>query len=438
MRKGSAWLGLTLLGAIWVAAAADRALAAGWLERAGLKRSPMQAPTSPLGGSQYGAWTAGGSRQNGWFANMKASVTQSAPVQGLKKTLAGEPKPRKPSQPAAMWKSYKTGDSTVSSKPDQEPDAQLHTSLAKLQEKTGNAKGAEVQYQKALAKDAKYLEALLGLARLRDRQGQSAEAVELYLKATRNHPREAAAFNDLGLCYARQQKFNESVAALRQAIKLKPRGQLYRNNLATVLVELGRTDEAVRELEVVYAPAIAHYNVGCLLGEKADFGKAHEHFSQALAYDPSLVEARRWVELLAQRDDAPTRDALAQLPPEATLPATTRGTQNAQHSERQDVNEPAPRERAPLSPSHPSARANGRSVTIDIVEQPSRDGGKLPGEVDMRSSEPWHALPPPTPEMLDRAAESGFDSQVGAMGSQWNAPRGPAGRGGAYFAPSRY
>ena len=56
---------------------------------------------------------------------------------------------------------------------------------------------------------------------------------------------------------------------LRQAVKLEPKRKLYRNNLATVLVDMGRTDEAWDELSSVHTPAVAHYNLGYLLYQGA-------------------------------------------------------------------------------------------------------------------------------------------------------------------------
>ena len=49
----------------------------------------------------------------------------------------------------------------------------------------------------------------------------------------------------LGLCLHRQGKLNESVTVLREAVRLQPDRKLYRNNLATVLVEAGQLDDAL-------------------------------------------------------------------------------------------------------------------------------------------------------------------------------------------------
>ena len=53
-----------------------------------------------------------------------------------------------------------------------------------------------------------------------------------------------------------------------KAVELQPDRELYRNNIATVLVEVGRSDEAVRQIAAVYGEPIAHYNVGVLLQQQ--------------------------------------------------------------------------------------------------------------------------------------------------------------------------
>ena len=48
-------------------------------------------------------------------------------------------------------------------------------------------------------------------------------------------------------------------------MRATPNSQLYRNNLAALLVESNRPDDAVTILSEAYGPAVAHYNVGYLL-----------------------------------------------------------------------------------------------------------------------------------------------------------------------------
>jgi tetratricopeptide (TPR) repeat protein len=129
---------------------------------------------------------------------------------------------------------------------------------------------------------------LLGYAHLLDRQGKLAEATHYYQQAALHHPEDATARNDLGLCYARRGMLNESVVELAKAIELQPQKQLYRNNIATVFVEMGRPQQALQHLMATEQPAVAHYNLACLLHQRGQSQVAAQHFAQAAQLDPSL------------------------------------------------------------------------------------------------------------------------------------------------------
>ncbi|MEX2119363.1 MAG: tetratricopeptide repeat protein [Pirellulales bacterium] len=195
------------------------------------------------------------------------------------------------------------------------PDPDFYVSVARLHEQSNKIPLAKEFYGRALALDENHLGAILGMARLHDRQGQLPEATGLYLEATRRHPKDAAALNDLGICYARQRMFNESASALARAVEAQPKKPLYRNNLATVLVELGRVDEALVHLKAVHGAAVAHYNTGFLLNRRGELQQALDQFALAARHDPSLEGAQQWVDSLsrqiAQAAAAPSAGSVA-------------------------------------------------------------------------------------------------------------------------------
>jgi hypothetical protein len=101
----------------------------------------------------------------------------------------------------------------------------------------------------------------------------------------------------MGLCFARQQQWPRATESLNHAIALQPANPKYRNNLATVLVEMGRTEEALKQLTAVNPPAVAHYNMAYLLEQKGQPNLAIGHLQQAVARDPNLGPAH---EMLAR------------------------------------------------------------------------------------------------------------------------------------------
>jgi tetratricopeptide (TPR) repeat protein len=161
-----------------------------------------------------------------------------------------------------------------------------------LAETQGNYTKALDNYTKALEIEPTNLSALLSTARLYDRQGQAPQAAEFFQKAIKTKPDDAALYNELGLVKAKSGSVAEAESNIQKAIALDPTNSRYRNNLAGILVEGGRSDEAVKQLEQVFAPAVANYNVAYLHASKQNIAAAQQHLQLALQIDPNLKEAR--------------------------------------------------------------------------------------------------------------------------------------------------
>lgn len=104
------------------------------------------------------------------------------------------------------------------------------------------------------------------------------------------------ALNALSVCYARQGRLEHAASLLREAIELESRApspdvNAARNNLANVLLGLGRTDEARALLHIVLMSAtrdreplnwaLAQNNLAIIATEKNDFESAELHLRQA-------------------------------------------------------------------------------------------------------------------------------------------------------------
>jgi Tfp pilus assembly protein PilF len=275
--------------------------------------------------------------------SFKSGVDKTAELVGVK------PKPHAAEDPDVIQVS------ATSDKPT--PD--LLVSLAQVHEQSGKLNDAEKQYRHALKLDANYLPALLGYARLQDRRGNFDDATRLYQKAIAAHPNNAAPYNDLGLSYQKRKMLTESAKLLRQAVRLEPQAKLYRNNLASVLVELGQINEALAQFAMVEGEAVAHYNVGYLLAQDGDPNGALGHFQQALRINPSLTAAQQWVARLApsRPEGRPMLAAPAQGPVPVRFAAQTRpvaATPGPTVVALPPVNEivvPAAATRAPLQPA---------------------------------------------------------------------------------------
>jgi tetratricopeptide (TPR) repeat protein len=175
----------------------------------------------------------------------------------------------------------------------------------------------------------KDVEVLRATARMEDRIGQLATAETLYRRAVAVNPQHAGAHNDLGLCLARQGKLEASVQEIEQAIHLQPDKSLYRNNAATVLVELRQDQRALAHLSAVHGPAASSYNLGQLLVQRGRPQDAVAHFQAAIDMDPTMEPARVALAQVTGTPIPPTAQAPATVPqqPESqlTFPATATG-----------------------------------------------------------------------------------------------------------------
>ena len=265
-------------------------------------------------------------------------------------------------------------DDAISLKGKADPGPELYVAVARLYERSGNADDAEKKYQLALKEKPDYLPALLGYAHLKQRIGKPDEAVSIYKRAVNAHPREGSVHNNLGLCYAMQNQLDDAVAAISHATQLEPKNPLYRNNIATVLIDQGKPREAFSHLREVHQTATAYYNMGYLLNKKGQTQASLQNFSQALRADPSMTVARRWVEHLQKTTTQ------ARLPNKIT-------------------SEPkSPLDNAPMPPD----QSPPRRLPPTSLDQSDAVGPALPGISQKRFTAPLAPLPPVTTDTVLR------------------------------------
>ena len=81
-----------------------------------------------------------------------------------------------------------------------------------------------------------------------EREGLTDEAAEMYRKALKLDPESASAHYNLGSSLARSGKYAEAESHLRKALQKSPGAPAY-TGLGIVLWQLGRTDEAIANLQ---------------------------------------------------------------------------------------------------------------------------------------------------------------------------------------------
>lgn len=291
--------------------------------------------------------------------------------------------------------------------------ADLYVRAARIHESRGNFEAAAAEYDKALKSEPKDLSALVGYARLHDRQQNFAEAERLYHEATTVDASSALVWNDLGLCYARQRKHQPAISSLDKAIQLQPQNQMYRNNAATVLVEMGQVDKAWSHLSAANPPAVAHYNMGYLLNKQGQRQLAMQHLQRAIAADGSLAAAEQ---LLAQLEGQAGEygDTYASAPHAVSTysisdqdqdqgtyapPAGATDSYIASSDANQIVN--------PLTPSTRRSATYRMPPTSEHASDPAPRPERLPEVKD----EPQYSLPPASEPVLELGNPAAFPAR---------------------------
>jgi tetratricopeptide (TPR) repeat protein len=172
------------------------------------------------------------------------------------------------------------------------PTPEFFIFAAQTCERQGDVPQARQNLQRALTMWPGNAEVLRAAARMEDRQSNLPLAENLYRQAVASNPQSAAALNDLGLCLAREGRLEPSLQTLEQAIHLQPDKPLYRNNAATVLVEMHQDQQALAHLSAVHSPADANFNLGQLLVERGRAADAAPYFQTALQLNPGMQQAQ--------------------------------------------------------------------------------------------------------------------------------------------------
>lgn len=146
-------------------------------------------------------------------------------------------------------------------------------------------------YEQALRRRPDFLAGLIGLGQALEASGRGAEAVEAFRNATQATPDDAVSWRELGQIYVKQGKKTEAVAALEKSLQLDRESP--EAHYALGLSWSQRDADPVRA-EASFREAIrlapdyseAHMNLAILLFQSQRVDEAEYHFERALRYRP--------------------------------------------------------------------------------------------------------------------------------------------------------
>lgn len=146
----------------------------------------------------------------------------------------------------------------------------------------GRAKGALVQFEKALALAPDMGEALLGRGVCLHELGSFTEALETYARLLAADPGQAVVWNNRGNTLLELCRYREAADSYRQALQLVPGLHDARVAMASCLQSLGHLDEAMAACDAVLAAdpghAEAHWNKSLLLLLRGDYSNGWREY----------------------------------------------------------------------------------------------------------------------------------------------------------------
>lgn len=160
-------------------------------------------------------------------------------------------------------------------------------------EKQGRLKEAARQYELAIRKDPKFVDAYNHLGIIFSRLSNYSAAEAALKKAVSIAPNRADIHNNLGFVYLFMKKYKFAEAEFRNALALNPDYSRAKANLAISLVYQGRLDEAASTFLSVSSAAQANYNIALILQSEGRLALAEKYYKASLQYDPEFVPAKK-------------------------------------------------------------------------------------------------------------------------------------------------
>ena len=171
--------------------------------------------------------------------------------------------------------------------------ADMQIAMGRVSERQGDLAAAMASYQEAVKRDSSRSDAYVRMAVVHDRQGEFRESADLYRQAIKLAPGSPDIYCDMGYSLYLQRRWAEAEMNLKQAISLDSKHSRAHNNLALVLAQNGRLNDALSEFHKGGSDsASAHANLAFVLTMERRWDEAREQYRLALAADPSSTGLR--------------------------------------------------------------------------------------------------------------------------------------------------
>jgi tetratricopeptide (TPR) repeat protein len=167
--------------------------------------------------------------------------------------------------------------------------------LAVQKHQDNNLQDAHNYYQKVLALDPNYINALNNLGVIFQRLGKKQRAKECYEKAIKINPNYADAHYNLGNIFKELERNQKAKEYFEKVIEINPNYSSAHNNLGNIFKELGENEKAkdcykkAIEINPNYADALN--NLGVIFKESGENEKAKDCYKKVIKINPNYADA---------------------------------------------------------------------------------------------------------------------------------------------------
>lgn len=179
---------------------------------------------------------------------------------------------------------------------DNEPRrADIRANLGNLLAASGRAREAADAYREALSIKSSFRPARLGLARVLMSTGDPQAAAREARRLIDQDARDAEAWNVLGTARRLQGQMGKAEAAFQKALSCNPNYAIARHNLGALLGQLSRSEEAMAELDAALALGVSgpelDFNRASVLMALGRFDEAQNILQNTVRSNPGDVQA---------------------------------------------------------------------------------------------------------------------------------------------------
>ena len=154
---------------------------------------------------------------------------------------------------------------------------------------------AITSYQKAIALNPEFAEALNGLGLTQSSLGENNTAIISLKKAIALKPHYPEAFNNLGNCYSDLNNTEEAILNYKKALSIKTDYMEVYFNLGNLFKETGHFNEAIKYYQITLDlnpnSFDSYNNIGNTFNANGQFKSALNHYQKAINVNPNFAEA---------------------------------------------------------------------------------------------------------------------------------------------------